>query len=182
MKRYCNALIITACIFTLMFCFSCSKKQVKDDATAGGTGTGTGIESTTKQGVLEESVLGAEDFQEIPESQAALKGIFKDIYFDYDDFSLTPDAKTVLDDIAEWLLQNTAAYVLIEGHCDDRGTSEYNLALGERRANSAKKYLAHLGVAQKRISTLSYGEEKPLDPEQNEAAWTKNRRGHFLIR
>ena len=102
--------------------------------------------------------------------------------FDFDDFSLTPEAKASLRDLAEWLLQNPPVYTLIEGHCDERGTNEYNLALGERRANSAKKYLVQLGVSPKRISTISYGEEKPLDPRSNEEAWAKNRRDQFLKR
>jgi peptidoglycan-associated lipoprotein len=71
--------------------------------------------------------------------------------------------------------------IQIEGHCDERGTSEYNLALGERRANSAKKYLISLGMPADRISTISYGKEKPLDPGHNEEAWSKNRRDHFII-
>jgi peptidoglycan-associated lipoprotein len=71
---------------------------------------------------------------------------------------------------------------MIEGHCDDRGTNEYNLALGQRRAESAKKYLIQLGVSSKRIFTISYGEEKPLNPNQSEEAWAENRRDHFMIR
>jgi len=69
----------------------------------------------------------------------------------------------------------------VEGHCDERGTNEYNLALGERRANAAKRYLLSLGISSDRISSISYGEEKPLDPGHNEEAWAKNRRGHFII-
>jgi len=116
-----------------------------------------------------------------PRADAELKAIFQDIHFDYDDFSLRPGAKDTLKGIAEWLLKNTSAQILVEGHCDERGTPEYNLALGERRAQSAKDYLVNLGIAASRLSTVSYGEEKPLDMGNNEEAWAKNRRAQFVI-
>jgi peptidoglycan-associated lipoprotein len=78
-------------------------------------------------------------------------------------------------------MKHPTVKIQIEGHCDERGTNEYNLALGERRANSAKKYLISLGMPADQISTISYGEEKPLDPGHNEEAWAKNRRGHFIV-
>jgi len=79
------------------------------------------------------------------------------------------------------LSKNPNLKIQIEGHCDERGTAEYNLALGQRRANSAMKYLISLGIPAGRLSTISYGEEKPLDPAHNDEAWAKNRRGHFVI-
>ena len=82
---------------------------------------------------------------------------------------------------APWLRANPTATVTIEGHCDNRGTNEYNLALGDRRAYSAKIFLIDLGIAESRMQTISYGEERPLDPGENEDAWTKNRRAHFVI-
>jgi peptidoglycan-associated lipoprotein len=107
---------------------------------------------------------------------------FQDIYFDYDQFNLGPEAKAALNKMGEWLLKNSSTQVLIEGHCDERGTAEYNLALGERRAHSAKQYLAQLGVNADRISTISYGEERPQDPGHTDAAYAKNRRCHVLYR
>jgi peptidoglycan-associated lipoprotein len=104
-----------------------------------------------------------------------------DIMFEYDSFSLTAEAKKVLADKARFLNAHPGIKVLIEGHCDERGTAEYNLALGERRAKAAQEYLVFLGVGAQRLSTISYGEEKPLDPEANEAAWAKNRRAHFVV-
>lgn len=104
-----------------------------------------------------------------------------DIKFEYDSFSLTAEAKKVLADKARFLSSHPGIKVLIEGHCDERGTAEYNLALGERRAKAAQEYLVFLGVGAQRLSTISYGEEKPLDPEANEAAWAKNRRANFVI-
>ena len=78
-------------------------------------------------------------------------------------------------------MANTNVSVIIEGHCDERGTNEYNMALGDRRASSAKSFLVDLGVESRRLTTISYGEEKPIDPAHNEAAWAKNRRAHFVI-
>ncbi|MBI5893854.1 MAG: peptidoglycan-associated lipoprotein Pal [Deltaproteobacteria bacterium] len=89
--------------------------------------------------------------------------------------------KPVLEKDAEWLKKNPAVKIKIEGHCDERGSDEYNLALGDRRANSAKKYLANLGIDSNRISTISYGEEKPACKEANESCWSKNRRAEFVI-
>ena len=105
----------------------------------------------------------------------------QDIYFDYDRYDITPKAAGVLDTKAAYLKANPGLRVLIEGNCDERGSNEYNLALGERRAHSAKKYLANAGVAAGRLDTVSYGEERPTDPGHDEAAWAKNRRDHFVI-
>jgi peptidoglycan-associated lipoprotein len=105
----------------------------------------------------------------------------QDIYFDFDKYDLRTDARATLDRKASFLNQNSSVRVQIEGHCDERGTEEYNLALGERRANAAKQYLTTAGISAGRLSTISYGKERPLDPGHNEAAWAKNRRDHFVI-
>ena len=105
---------------------------------------------------------------------------FKDALFDYDKYDIRPDARAALDSIAAWLNKNRNINVLIEGHCDERGTNEYNLALGEKRANAAKEYLLARGITAKRINTISYGEEKPLCTEQNEDCYQKNRRAYFV--
>jgi len=105
----------------------------------------------------------------------------KDIYFAFDRYDLRPEARDVLGELADWLTDNGDYELTIEGHCDERGTTEYNLALGERRAESAKAYLVNLGIKSSRISTISYGEELPLDPGHTEEAWTKNRRDHFVV-
>ena len=105
----------------------------------------------------------------------------QDIYFDFDKYDLRTDARTILDRKASFLNQNSSVRVQIEGHTDERGTNEYNLALGERRANAAKQYLTTAGISAGRLSTISYGEERPLDPGHNEAAWARNRRDHFVI-
>ncbi len=104
---------------------------------------------------------------------------FADIYFDFDKYALNDEAKAVIAKGAEWLNKSKDVLVTIEGHCDERGTAEYNLALGERRANAVAKYLIDLGVEAKRIKTISYGFERPLDQRHNEEAWQKNRRAHI---
>jgi peptidoglycan-associated lipoprotein len=105
----------------------------------------------------------------------------KDIYFDFDRYDLRPDARDTLRVGAEWLKQNPTVTVQIEGHCDERGTAEYNLALGARRAQTAKDYLTTLGIATQRLSTISYGQELPVCTEHNEECWQKNRHDRFVI-
>jgi len=107
--------------------------------------------------------------------------LLKDIHFDFDKYDIRSGDAEILKENAALLMKHPTLKIQIEGHCDERGTSEYNLALGERRANSAKKYLVSLGMRADQISTISYGEEKPLDPGHNEEAWAKNRRDHFII-
>ena len=108
-------------------------------------------------------------------------GPLEDIHFEYDSPSLTDQARSVLEKHALWLQNHRGAKVLVEGHCDERGTVEYNLALGEKRARAARDYLASLGVAPDRLRTSSYGKERPLDTGSNEASWAANRRAHFTV-
>jgi len=110
-----------------------------------------------------------------------VSGMFKDIHFDYDKYDIREDAKPILKSLADHLIKNSAEKLLIEGHCDERGTNEYNLALGDRRAKAAKDYLVSLGVPSSRLETISYGEEKPLCNEHTEDCWARNRRAHFII-
>jgi peptidoglycan-associated lipoprotein len=103
------------------------------------------------------------------------------IYFDFDKSDIKPEAKAVLEKKAEFLRANPSFKVRIEGNCDERGTAEYNMALGERRAKSAEKYLNALGISADRMNTISYGKEKPICQEHNEACWSKNRRDDFKL-
>jgi peptidoglycan-associated lipoprotein len=105
----------------------------------------------------------------------------KDVFFEFDRSDLSADARAVLRNNADWLKTNPAVRVEVEGHCDERGTSEYNLALGAKRAQAAREYLTTLGVASERLSTTSYGEEIPLCKETNESCWKQNRRARFVI-
>ncbi len=103
------------------------------------------------------------------------------IFFAYDDYSLSTEAQSELSKVGEYLKGNPNAVVQVEGHCDERGTVEYNLALGERRAQSVKSYLVNLGVTDARLTTISYGEEKPSIEGHDESAWSKNRRAGFIL-
>jgi len=108
-------------------------------------------------------------------------GPLADIFFAYDSASLSDEAMATLQAHARWLEQYPTARVSIEGHCDERGTVEYNLALGDQRARSVKDYLVGLGVSGERLTTVSYGKERPLDPGTGETAWARNRRAHFVV-
>ena len=114
------------------------------------------------------------EFTAIPE--------LKPIYFDFDKYDIRPADAKILDANAQWLKSNAEQLVLIEGHCDERGTNEYNLALGERRAKSTMNYLVSQGVQANRITIISYGEERPTCTEKSEGCWAKNRRSHFLVK
>jgi peptidoglycan-associated lipoprotein len=104
-----------------------------------------------------------------------------DVLFDYDSYALSEGAKATLEKHAVWLQSHRDVKVTVEGHCDERGTVEYNLALGDKRARAAHDYLVSLGVAADRLNAISLGKERPLDPGHDEAAWAKNRRAHFVV-
>ena len=114
---------------------------------------------------------------------AAMPYNLDDIHFDFDKYDLKPEAREILDRHAAWLIANEQAklWIIVEGHCDERGTMEYNLALGERRANSASKYLIDKGIDAQRIQTISYGISRPIDPRHSEEAWATNRRVHLIV-
>lgn len=107
--------------------------------------------------------------------------LLKDIHFDYDKYDIRRVDEGILRENAAFLKKNPKMKIQIEGHCDERGTVEYNLALGERRANNTKRYLVSLGITSDRISMISFGKERPLDPGHNEEAWAKNRRAHIVV-
>lgn len=130
----------------------------------------------------EEQARQAEALRQAEMAQTAEAAFLnEDVHFAFDSFFLDTEAERILGQKAAWLQDNAGASVQIEGHCDERGTSAYNLALGERRANAVQQYLTVLGVDPSRLSTISYGEEQPLDPGHDEAAWSRNRRAHFVI-
>ena len=105
----------------------------------------------------------------------------RDIHFDFDSYTIKPQDIPYLEKLAEWLNSHPEYKLRIEGNCDERGSELYNLALGKRRAEAAKKFLVNLGVDPDRITTVSYGEERPIDPRHCEEAWAKNRRDHFVL-
>ena len=104
-----------------------------------------------------------------------------DVFYAYDSSLLDMASQGQLDENVQWMMENPNESIIIEGHCDERGTNEYNIALGERRAESAKNYMVNVGVDPSRMQTVSYGEERPFDPGHDEAAWAKNRRAHFVV-
>lgn len=114
--------------------------------------------------------------------QGAEEGPLRDVNFDFDRYDLSVEARNILKSHAAWLKTNPRSRVEVEGHCDERGTNEYNLALGARRAESAKRYLIDLGISPGTLTTTSYGEEIPLCRDQSELCWAKNRRAHFVVK
>lgn len=170
MKRL-NLLLTLALVFSMsMVNLSCGggPKEVVDETSPIDTTTAIPEDTVTE----EESDAPPEIIQE---SQ------FETVYFDFDKSSLRSDSKSGLDSNYDLLTQFPDVMVKIEGHCDERGTVEYNLSLGDKRATSCKDYLVGLGIDASRISTISYGKEKPVDAGHNEAAWDKNRRCEFKI-
>ena len=137
------------------------------------------LQEKEKEKVFEES-LTAKQYPGI-EGEVLESTQLTDIYFAFDRYDLTEESRRTLTENSKVLLAHPNLIIQIEGHCDERGSNEYNLALGERRAVSAKLYLIKLGVKGNRLSTISYGEEMPLDPSHTEGAWAKNRRCHFVI-
>ena len=119
--------------------------------------------------------------EEVKESAPSAAEALKPIYFDFDKSFIRDDAKPVMKANADWLKANPKVKIRIEGNCDERGTIEYNQALGQRRAVSAKKYLTDMGIAASRISLISYGKEKPICKESTETCWQKNRRDDFAV-
>ncbi len=138
-------------------------------------------ESRKAQEKITEQQMAKVESKDIRSKFDEISGMFKDIYFDYDKYDVREDARPTLKAVADHLRKNTAQKVLIEGHCDNRGTSEYNLGLGDKRAKSVKDFLVSLGVPSSRIDTISYGKEKAVCGEHTEDCWAKNRRGHFVI-
>jgi peptidoglycan-associated lipoprotein len=115
------------------------------------------------------------------EKMAKKESPVSDIHFDYDSSSIRSDAREILKINADYFMKSRISSIVIEGHCDERGTDEYNMALGDRRAQETKKYLVNLGIKESLMKTVSFGEEHPLDPASNEEAWAKNRRAHFVV-
>ncbi|MEQ8160686.1 MAG: peptidoglycan-associated lipoprotein Pal [Smithellaceae bacterium] len=168
--------IIVLAFSLSMFAGCAEKKAVVKEGEAGEVTSG----QTGKAGLAGEQA--GREKQGQSSIAAAAKGVIKDIYFDFDKSSIRPDAREVLKTNANWFLENNNVSIIIEGHCDERGTAEYNMALGQRRADEAKKYLINLGVEEETVKTISYGKERPFDPGHDEEAWAKNRRGHFVVK
>ena len=136
-------------------------------------------EQPVKQAKVAESNMG--DVQKNAGQIEGLKSALNKIYFDFDSYKLSEPARSNLVKYAELIRKDSAEKVSIEGNCDERGSDEYNLALGEKRAKAAMQYLVTLGIPAERLSVISYGKEKPADPGHDDAAWAKNRRDEFVV-
>jgi len=196
-------------IFSSLFLFSCGKKEIKSEETAVQTPTTVDDEAEKAkerarirekeraEREMRERALKEQEAQRLKEEEArkreeearrvkeaAEKARIEseDIQFEYDQYILSAEAKEKLDRKAQWLKAYPTAKGQIEGHCDERGSAEYNLALGQKRADAVMQYLVSLGIEANRLSTISFGKEKPLDPSHTEVAWSKNRRAHFVLK
>ncbi|NTU97980.1 MAG: peptidoglycan-associated lipoprotein Pal [Chlorobiaceae bacterium] len=162
-KEIINGVLVLALIATA----GCSSS---DKATSGGSMAEQPVTST---GPAIKTGYGFDQWQQGP---------LGDVFYDFDSADLSPEAEQQLKDNAAWLESNPRNNTTIEGHCDSRGTSEYNIALGDRRSSTAREYLVRLGISPSRMQTVSFGEERPFDSGENEDAWSKNRRAHFIVK
>ncbi len=167
--------------FVLLVSFGCQQRAVTQPESEKMGQAETGKPSG-EQGKVSEQKVATVESKEIPsKAMEEQEGLFKDVLFDFDKYDIKDTYKPLLQSVYSWMMKNTGAKLSVEGHCDERGTNEYNLALGDRRAKAVKDYLVSLGVPSSRVETISYGEEKPACTEHNEDCWTKNRRGHLVV-
>jgi peptidoglycan-associated lipoprotein len=160
-------LMVLAMVTSLTVVVGCGGKKAIDEPAPTETST-TPVEEPREQPV-EQPVTPSTDMSPVS---------LNDVFFDFDQYNLTSEAKSTLDANARELKRMAETNITIEGHCDERGTKAYNLALGDKRANAARDYLVALGVGSSRITTVSYGKERPFDQGHDESAWAKNRRAH----
>jgi peptidoglycan-associated lipoprotein len=141
---------------------------------------GVAGEKGSEGAISEEELARAEREKRRTSAEEAVAANLQDVYFDFDSYGIRSQDMPVLKKMAEWLQANPAIRLTIEGYCDERGTTEYNLALGQKRAGAVKDYFVAYGVNDQRLRTVSYGKEAPVDPGHTEEAWAKNRRAHFV--
>jgi len=186
-----NILIIMLLAYGLLFAACSSKQAVKPEqiaqpeiqqqpAVQSKEPSQRIAEIRQQEKITDQELAKIEAKEETPKYKEE-KSMFDDIHFDYDKYDIRPEAQSTLQAVSSWLLKNLSVKILVEGHCDERGTNEYNLALADRRAKAARDYLVALGIASDRIEMVSYGEEKPLCTDQTEDCWARNRRAHFVI-
>lgn len=173
MKKY---ILILISLFLLAYLIGCGKKPALKPAVEP---TKTETKADTQDETTPEPVQDEDVMSESGDMDTKVE--LKRIHFEFDKYRLTDEAKEILAANARVLKNNSRVRITIEGHCDERGTVEYNLALGERRAQTAREYLIELGVSASQISVISYGKERPLEYGQSESAWAKNRRDEFVV-
>lgn len=178
-KMFLSFLILTSVFYLSMSFQGCAKKKKGIVSESMGTGlSGDDMQAAALNGD-DIPLTEQPDMGNFVEPNDPL--VFADVHFDYDKSEIRSDGRPTLGKIAKWLEDHSDVQLMIEGHCDERGSNEYNLALGEQRALSIRRYITGLGISADKLHTVSYGEEKPLDPSHSEAAWSQNRRGHFLV-
>ncbi len=170
------AILLVALLFVAV---GCAPKAVQTTPPTTTT-TDRSLSDKDKQGITEEELAKAERDRLLRE-QERLAGILRDILFDFDSYAVTSSELPKIEGVGSFMKQDRSVRLIVEGHCDERGTVEYNLALGQKRAEAVKDYLLKLGIEAGRIRTISYGKEVPVESGKSEEAWAKNRRAHFKI-
>ena len=185
-KTWTGKTAILIVMLTMLVAVSCAKKNTTKDCTTENTAPAMDQSAETPEINPEEAARIAEEelMKKEAVARAEARAAFETtpVLFNYDSSAIQDSEIATLEAKAQWLKKNPGVRITIEGHCDDRGTTDYNLALGDRRAARVQAFLESLGVSADRMATVSYGEERPLDPSQSEKAWAKNRRVGFVIR
>ncbi len=195
MKKLSFLISLTLIVVTLSACPP--RKVVQPTPSETSSSQQTAMDTSSRQtGISDQKMADMKRPEHITETQIAkiettddkskvqfkeVTDMFEDIYFNYDEYVLQPEGKAILENVSNWMLKNKNTVISLEGHCDERGTNEYNLALGDKRAKSARDYLIALGIPSERLQTISYGEEKPVCTERTESCWAKNRRVHIVV-
>jgi len=190
--------VVLSLLLAAVLAAGCAKQQTVKSGEVSGQPSGEAASAAPAPGTeaireapVTETTVPKPAGQTVVAAKAAEAGVavteekasrFADVLFDFDKADMKEEGKRSCQAVAEYLKKNPKAKVMIEGHCDERGSAEYNLALGERRAVAVKNYLVSLGVPKGAISTVSFGKERPVDPGHTEEAWAKNRRAHFLLK
>ena len=185
-----RAFVLLLCSITLMILAGCAAPPPETEEPAAAVpGEGAVPVEGNTGGITEgdlaqqgPGVTGQGSLEALKEGTTPQTGVLADVYFEFDRSELAAEAREVLQRNSDWIKENPGVQIEIEGHADNRGTNEYNLALGSRRAQAVKDYLVTLGVAPERFSTISYGEELPVCGESSDECWQMNRRAHFVVR
>lgn len=190
MKKY-GASLVLVLSFSMLAAGGCAKQELvkKDESIAQPIATTHIKKEALKEQPIKQPSISQAQIKESAVQDASKSGVsagqlqarLEKVYFDFDAYNLSEAARDTLMKNVELLRKSSAAKVRIEGNCDERGSDEYNLALGEKRAKEAMQYMVTMGITANRLSTISYGKEKPADPGHNEAAWAKNRRDEFVV-
>ena len=183
--KFANPFAIFIVVALMIGVGACSKKKIPGQPGFGGTESPSGYSGPGSTGGLDDArwrelgITTEAEKREFLEKAKTFEN--QDVYFDYDAYTLSEPAKKVLDEKIAFLKQYPKVKVTVEGHCDERGTTEYNMALGERRANAAQQYILNSGLQTQKLTTISYGKERPITTGHDEASYAKNRRAHFAL-